>query len=250
MYQSKVLIINLTIILLACLFLTFCSEDPTSPDNTKVSELAGIWRFSKITNIDSSGSSFVEIPEESGYIVILTMNNNGTYTVVEIGNNEIDTRGGTWQNSDGKLTIVEDGETFVMDYTLEEDKFNITYGDDSGTVIEEYIKTGSLGEYSFHGSWDLINMIVEYFGTVFVLDPSDQGIAAILTVNENGTYVNVYSENDSTTTTNGTWSINGNKVTTVENGETQESYYILAGDILIISSEEQGVPITREFTRK
>ena len=123
--------------------------------------------------------------------------------------------------------------------------FLITCSDDNST---------SSGSASLIGSWELTKLTVESNGVKMEFDPSDVDFALTLTINDDGTYSITENDEGDITNLNGTWTRQGDKITIVEQGVTQEITYTLQGNKLIFmfEEEEEGfiVNITQEFIRK
>jgi len=109
-------------------------------------------------------------------------------------------------------------------------------------------------EETLIGTWKLTKMKFVISGITMEFDPEEQGLSITLTIRDDNTYTSVTTDEEETTTVNGTYSTSGNKLMFTENGVTSEVEYSLDGNKLKISfeEEEEGETFTliQEFTRQ
>tara|TARA_B100000945_G_C20410432_1_gene612250 strand:+ start:265 stop:699 length:435 start_codon:yes stop_codon:yes gene_type:complete len=125
---KKILII--TLLFLGCTTEPETADDCACPEDEAVHELVGSWE--KIGSIMTLGT-FVDTVFYNDYnneILIYSENNTFSYTRVSLssGFGPQDLSGnGTWSTTEGKLTMIEDGETTVWDYEITSGVFTKIY---------------------------------------------------------------------------------------------------------------------------
>ena len=127
-------IINYLSVFTLVLFLSNC--DKSSTEST-VDPLVGIWERTELTM--TMGSTVVSMVSDDDNNQTMIFNEDGTYSYTGEIDGEIDSGNGTWSTNSNKLTMIEDGETMVMDYSITGDVVTISITDttDGETVTVE-----------------------------------------------------------------------------------------------------------------
>ena len=120
-------------LLLPILLIVGCDNATES----SVDPLVGTWEITEITATSGSQSSTLTADDDNNQIQIF--NEDGTYSYTGEIDGEIDSGNGTWSTNSNKLTMIEDGETMVMDYSITGDVVTISITDttDGETVTVE-----------------------------------------------------------------------------------------------------------------
>ena len=132
------IIINYLSVFTLVLFLSNCDKSSTG---STVDPLVGTWKLTEI--IDTSGTTVTTEVLDDDYILTVIFNEDGTYsytTIITSGTeSESDPGNGTWSTSNIHLTLIEEGETTVMDYSITGDVVTISITDttDGETVTVE-----------------------------------------------------------------------------------------------------------------
>lgn len=106
------------------------------------------------------------------------------------------------------------------------------------------------------GTWKLTQVIAITPQGTFAMTPEQAEMAITLTINSNGTYQAVVTENGMTETDNGTWSMSNHTLTIVDqNGETVNMECAFIGNNKIQVTQEEMVngelwKMVMEFTRQ
>ena len=116
------------------LFLSNC--DKSSTEST-VDPLVGIWEQTEMTM--TMGTTVVSTVPDDDNNQTMIFNEDGTFSYTGEIDGEIDSGNGTWSTNSNKLTMIEDGETMVMDYSITGDVVTISITDttDGETVTVE-----------------------------------------------------------------------------------------------------------------
>ena len=127
-------IINYLSVFTLVLFLSNC--DKSSTEST-VDPLVGIWEQTEMTM--TMGTTVVTTVSDDDNNQTMIFNEDGTFSYTGEIDGEIDTGNGTWSTNSNKLTMIEDGETSVLDYSITGDVVTISITDttDGETVTVE-----------------------------------------------------------------------------------------------------------------
>ena len=101
------------------------------------------------------------------------------------------------------------------------------------------------------GIWEQTEMTMT-MGTTVVTTVSDDDNNQTTIFNEDGTFSYTGKSDGETDSGNGTWSTNGNKLTTIDDGETMVLDYSITGDGVTVSLSDttDGVTVTVEIKCK
>ena len=128
-------IINYLSVFTLVLFLSNC--DKSSTESTSVHELVGIWEQTEMTM--TIGTTVVTVVPDDDNNQTMIFNEDGTFSYTGEFEGESSSGNGTWSTNSNKLTMIEDGETMVMDYSITGDVVTISISDttDGETVTVE-----------------------------------------------------------------------------------------------------------------
>ena len=129
-------IINYLSVFTLVLFLSNC--DKSSTEST-VDPLVGIWEQTEMTM--TMGTTVVTTVSDDDNNQTMIFNEDGTFSYTGEIDGEIDSGNGTWSTNSNKLTMIEDGETTVMDYSITGNVVTISITDTSdGETVTVEIK--------------------------------------------------------------------------------------------------------------
>ena len=140
MKSIKKMILMLICISLICCLYTGCTEksESTGPEGNS---LVGTWMLTKMSMVFAGFTVDID-PAETGLMITLKINADGTYSSATTDEGVTTTVNGTWSSNNNVLTVTEDGETSEMDYSLSGDELIFTFDEeDDGqtfTMIQEY----------------------------------------------------------------------------------------------------------------
>ena len=117
-------IINYLSVFTLVLFLSNC--DKSSTEST-VDPLVGIWEQTEMT-MTMGTTVATTVPDDDNNQTMI-FNEDGTYSYTGEIDGEIDSGNGTWSTNSNKLTMIEDGETTVMDYSITGDVLTVSTSD-------------------------------------------------------------------------------------------------------------------------
>ena len=95
------------------------------------------------------------------------------------------------------------------------------------------------------GTWVLTS--VSAFGETYTPEEAEMDMTLIM--NADGTYTRIFTEDSVTETYTGTWSISGNTLIIVEDGETMSIPYTFSGNTLTLTMEEDDIEFQMTFTK-
>ena len=105
-----------TFILLS-LFSISCEElDRLNPTESTVNPIIGVWEWTE--TILTTGSTSQTTLSDDDHTITYICGEDGTFSYQEIIEGDIESGGGTWSTTNGKLTMVVDGDTVILDFTI------------------------------------------------------------------------------------------------------------------------------------
>jgi len=132
MQKSRSLIVILLSAVLMALIFTSCGKDDSSSSNGGTHELVGAWNLTSYTvngqNMAFTGSS------------TMTFRSDNTFTGTATEDSVTETSHGTWSTSGSSLTIIVEGVTTTISYSVSGNKCTLTMTEDGVTAIMEYTK--------------------------------------------------------------------------------------------------------------
>jgi len=121
--------INLISLFTIIIFLTNCNNNSTG--STSVNELVGTWKLTEI--IETMGTTVTTEVLGDDLKVTVIFNEDGTYSYTSSytsgTDSDSDSGNGTWSTSNIHLTLIEEGETEVMDYSITGDVLTVSTSD-------------------------------------------------------------------------------------------------------------------------
>ena len=109
------------IVLFFGIFISNCSDD--KKDGTMI----GTWVLTSMKYDFGLVISVTVDPAEAGLSMRLTIRDDNSFTMVMTEDGESITSNGDWATSGDKLFITEEGETTEVDYSLKDDKLEISF---------------------------------------------------------------------------------------------------------------------------
>lgn len=136
---KKYFVNQFTIICLSCLFVFIsfgCSEDEeeSNPLTARESAIVGTWNLTKVTVTDLSGT-YDLTPQQANMSMTLVANSDKTFSMNTTMNGETDNATGTWNLNGDFIVLASEGETELIPYTIEENKFTITTYQQQGDIL-------------------------------------------------------------------------------------------------------------------
>jgi len=132
MQKSRSFIVILLSTALMALIFTSCGKDDGSSSNGGTHELVGSWNLTSASvngqNQSINGSSTI------------TFGSDNTFTGTSTEDGVTDTGHGTWSTSGSSLTIIVEGVTTTVSYSVSGNKCTLTMTEDGVTSIMEYTK--------------------------------------------------------------------------------------------------------------
>jgi len=115
-------------LLLLFVFISFgCSEDEeeSNPLSARESAIVGTWVLTKVTVTDLSGT-YELTPQQANMSMNLVARSDKTFSMNSTMNGETDNYSGTWSLNGDFIVLASEGETELIPYTIEGNKFTIT----------------------------------------------------------------------------------------------------------------------------
>ena len=106
--------INLISLFSIIILLSNCDNNGTESES--VHKLVGIWEQTETKMTVGTTVVSVLTDDDNNQTLIYSENNTFSYTGESDG--EYDSGNGTWSTTEGKLTMMEDGDTTVLDYEI------------------------------------------------------------------------------------------------------------------------------------
>ena len=119
------------ILLLLFIGLVFWSCEEEQPE--EVDTLVGVWEMtSASTLVQSNPSTTITITADANNNETMILGEDGTYSYSGKINGGAESGSGSWSSTANKLTIIEDGETTIVDFSISGSTLTTT---NWGTVI-------------------------------------------------------------------------------------------------------------------
>ena len=108
---------RLLLIVLPLLLMVGC-EDKKSTEE-EVNPLVGVWDMTSASIlVQSNPSTTITITKDANNFETMILGEDGTYSYSGKINGEDDSGSGSWSSTANKLTIIEDGETTIIDFSI------------------------------------------------------------------------------------------------------------------------------------
>lgn len=127
---------------IVCLSLLFvfipsgCSEDEeeSNPLSARESAIVGTWILTKVTVTDLSGT-YELTPQQANMSMTLVARSDKTFSMNSTMNGETENASGTWNLNGDFIVLASEGETELIPYTIEGNKFTITTYQQQGDIL-------------------------------------------------------------------------------------------------------------------
>ena len=107
----------LTILLSFSLLTIGCEDDKAAEED--VNPLVGVWEMTSASFlIQSNPSETITITADNNNSETMILGEDGTYSYSGKINGESESGSGSWSSTANKLTIIEDGETIIVDFSI------------------------------------------------------------------------------------------------------------------------------------
>ena len=105
------------LILLSILFIAGCDKNSTE---SSVNPLVGIWEASEMTMSAEGTTVTMEYNDPTSDIGTMTyiFGADGVFTTTSVSSYGTENDNGTWSSTGGKLTLFDEEDTVVLDYTI------------------------------------------------------------------------------------------------------------------------------------
>ena len=126
-------------LLLTLVFTIGCEDDKAAVED--VNPLVGVWEMTSASILfQSNPSHTITITADANNSETLILGEDGTYSYSGKMDGESESGSGSWSSTSNKLTIIEDGETNIWDFSISGSTLTITITEaetdtDWGSVI-------------------------------------------------------------------------------------------------------------------
>ena len=108
---------RLLLIVLPLLLMVGCEDDKAAEE--AVNPLVGVWDMTSASIlVQSNPSTTITITKDANNFETMILGEDGTYSYSGKINGEDDSGSGSWSSTANKLTIIEDGETTIIDFSI------------------------------------------------------------------------------------------------------------------------------------
>ena len=99
------------------LFTIGCEDDKAAEE--EVNPLVGVWEMTSASFlIQSNPSETITITADNNNSETMILGEDGTYSSSGKQDGDSDSGSGSWSSTANKLTIIEDGETIIVDFSI------------------------------------------------------------------------------------------------------------------------------------
>ncbi|MEJ2055342.1 MAG: lipocalin family protein [Calditrichaceae bacterium] len=106
-------------------FLAGCDDSMSSKEDS----LVDTWILTNLKYVFSDFTMNVD-PSENNISMRMTFKSDNTFQVIQTEGNQTYTSSGTWSISAKKISFNENGEEYELEYSLKEDKLEISFEDE------------------------------------------------------------------------------------------------------------------------
>ena len=126
------------LILLSILFIVGCDNSTES----SVDPLVGVWEGTEMTVSNDEMSETYQLNDPTSDLGTITyiFGADGIYSNTSVSSYGTESDSGTWSSTGGKLTIIDDEGTEIMDYTLSGNTLTISMVEDGLTISATFTK--------------------------------------------------------------------------------------------------------------
>jgi PBP1b-binding outer membrane lipoprotein LpoB len=108
---------RLLLIVLPLLLMVGCEDKKATEE--EVNPLVGVWDMTSASIlVQSNPSTTITITKDANNFETMILGEDGTYSYSGKINGEDDSGSGSWSSTANKLTIIEDGETTIIDFSI------------------------------------------------------------------------------------------------------------------------------------
>ena len=108
---------RLLLIVLPLLLMVGCEDEKATEE--EVNPLVGVWDMTSASIlVQSNPSTTITITKDANNFETMILGEDGTYSYSGKINGEDDSGSGSWSSTANKLTIIEDGETTIIDFSI------------------------------------------------------------------------------------------------------------------------------------
>ena len=108
---------KLLLIVLPLLLIVGCEDEKAETE--QVDPLVGVWDMTSASIlVQSNPSTTITITKDADNFETMILGEDGTYSYSGKMNGEADSGSGSWSSTANKLTIIEDGETTIIDFSI------------------------------------------------------------------------------------------------------------------------------------
>ena len=108
---------RLLLIVLPLLLMVGCEDKKATEE--EVNPLVGVWDMTSASIlVQSNPSTTITITKDANNFETMILGEDGTYSYSGKINGEDDSGSGSWSSTANKLTIIEDGETTIVDFSI------------------------------------------------------------------------------------------------------------------------------------
>ena len=108
---------RLLLIVLPLLLMVGCEDDKAAEE--AVNPLVGVWDMTSASIlVQSNPSTTITITKDADNFETMILGEDGIYSYSGKINGEDDSGSGSWSSTANKLTIIEDGETTIIDFSI------------------------------------------------------------------------------------------------------------------------------------
>ena len=105
------------LVIFSILFTIGCEDDKAAEED--VNPLVGVWEMTSASFlIQSNPSETITITADANNIHTMILSEDGTYSSSGKMDGVSFTDSGSWSSTANKLTIIEDGETIIVDFSI------------------------------------------------------------------------------------------------------------------------------------
>ena len=105
------------LVIFSMLFTIGCEDDKVAEE--EVNPLVGVWEMASASIlVQSNPSTTITITKDADNFETMILGEDGTYSYSGKINGEDDSGSGSWSSTANKLTIMEDGETTIVDFSI------------------------------------------------------------------------------------------------------------------------------------
>ena len=132
--MKKLLLISILLIIAGC--------DKESTTESSVDPLVGVWEGTEMTVSNDQTSVTYQLNDPTSDIGTITyiFGEDGVFSNTSISSSGTESYSGTWSSTGGKLTMIDDEGTEVIDFTISGNTLTLTGVEDGVTMSITFTK--------------------------------------------------------------------------------------------------------------